>query len=79
MKRGNDRNNTATAGKGIEMKMVYMVCKDKRAVISYNKKESLDLAKQESGEVYQLSYGYYKDCNFIMDMPTFKTIGTKIY
>jgi len=59
-------------------KQVYMVSKGKMAVITYNKAEAVKLAKKEDAAVYQLPYGYYKDCHFSMDSPTFRTVGKRI-
>lgn len=61
------------------MTNVYMAYKGKNVRLMYNKKEALKLAKKEHGNVYQLSYQYFKDCGFVMDHSTFIQVATKIY
>lgn len=71
------------------MKYVYLAtfstgCKDAGA-LTYSRKTAFGWAKQ-SGQpgrhtvsgIFRLSYGYYKDCRFCMDIPTFRVVGEKI-
>jgi hypothetical protein len=57
------------------MKKVYCVHKDKRALMLYNKKLAIMVAKKQGANVHSLSYGYYKDCHFVMDLPTFLAVS----
>lgn len=57
------------------MKKVYCVHKDKKAIIVMNKMVAIGIAKKENAKVHSLSYGYYKDCHGVMDLPTFLTVA----
>jgi hypothetical protein len=58
------------------MKNVYMVHKGKRAILTYNKQRAKQIAKLHNADgIRYLSYGYYKDCHFVMDFPTFYAVS----
>ena len=85
MLRISDHGSSYTIGKDAKIvpnekgiKMVYMATRGKRAVITYNKKHAFTMASQKNDHVYQLTYQYYKDCHFSMDIPTFIAVGKKI-
>jgi hypothetical protein len=57
---------------------VYMVHKGTKAILTYNKHEARQIAKQFNAQIRALSYQYYKNCNFCMDYPTFYAISEPI-
>jgi len=59
-------------------KQVYLITKNGRGYTTYQKKEAISIAKKETAAIYRLSYAYYKDCGFVMDIPTFKIVGVVI-
>ena len=55
-------------------KQVYCVLVNGKPVITFNKRE----AHKMGDNVRALSYGYYKDCGFVMDYPTFYAVSHAI-
>jgi hypothetical protein len=45
---------------------------------TYNKKQAAKWLGLFGGRVYRISYGYLKDCHFVMDAPTVKVVGELI-
>ena len=56
-------------------KTVYMVHKGKKAILTYNKRRAIKIAQEHDAKVRSLSYGYFKDCHFTMDYPTFYAVS----
>lgn len=44
----------------------------------YSRREAISAMRLGGGRVYRLSYGYFKDCHFCMDAPTFRVVGEDI-
>ena len=59
-------------------KTVYMVHKGTKARILYNKRKAIELAKENEAKIRSLSYGYYKDCHYCMDYPTFYAVSEPV-
>ncbi len=52
-------------------KLVYMVHKGTKGVITYNRKQALDFAKKNYASVRSIPWGLWRDVGYSMDMPTF--------
>lgn len=59
-------------------KTVYMVHKGSKAILTYNKRKAAKLARENAAKIRALSYGYFKDCHFSMDYPTFYAVSEPI-
>jgi predicted RNA-binding protein with EMAP domain len=59
-------------------KTVYMVHKGTKATLTYNKRQAVKLAKENEAKIRSLSYGYFKDCHFTMDYPTFYAVSETV-
>lgn len=61
------------------MKYVYMVSvksgENMHHVLTYSVKVARKWAKDNAGSIHRLSYGYFKDCHFCMDAPTFYAVS----
>jgi hypothetical protein len=61
------------------MKHAYFIHKGMKTMTVFSKALALTIAKNQQAEIYRLSYGYYKDCDFCMDWPTVYTAAVKIF
>jgi len=61
------------------MKKVYLISKNGKGYTTCDKNEAIHCAQNNGANVYSLSYGYYKDCHFTMDIPTFTAVGQIIF
>jgi hypothetical protein len=59
-------------------KYVYLHSVGSQHVLAYSKKNVMTWHRNLGGTVYRLSYGYFKDCHFHMDAPTFRVVGERI-
>jgi hypothetical protein len=58
---------------------VYMVWKDGRYAISYNKRQALKIARREGAAVYRHHVSWFRDGGeFGWDVPTFRTTAIVI-
>jgi len=52
-------------------KRVYMVHKGTKAVITSNRKQALDSARQQHATVSSIPWSLWRDAGYSMDLPTF--------